>query len=509
MHDEQCELYCKQCDIPICSCCSLFSHHLGHDKFSITEAFKSKTDELKRDLQELEQSLLPKYQDIVSSIKVQYDDLETKSKNLIRDVHRQGADWHKEVDIIINRKKSEVSEMQNKNIDALKKQENDITLIISEITQIIADLKELLESKDVYNVTSYHSRNAHFRRLPNEIKFTVPSFISQKINTEQLYEQFGSLSGSPLTTEFAIPIQTSLAMPSSPGKPFLYDPHIIGTLNTGYENLNHVTCLSDNELWTQGKSNIMKLYDLQGNLQQSIKTKSGSTPFDIAVTKDGDLAYIDSKDKTVNLIKKTKMQKVSRPRMRRWRKKDPQEIHEMIGLQEWKPLRFCITNSGDFLITMTCDDKEETKLTRYSGFTEKQNIQFDDNGQSLFSYGSYIVYVNENKNNDICVADNKAKAVVVVTQAGKLRFRYTGPSANAFSKESFDPIGITTDSQGRILTADHCNHRIHIIDQDGQFLCYIDNCDFRYPCGLCTDTADNLFVVEFVRGQIKKIRYYM
>lgn len=105
MHDEQCELYCKQCDIPICSCCSLSSHHLGHDKFSITEAFKSKTDELKRDLQELEQSLLPKHQDIVSSIKVQYDDLETKSKNLIRDVHRQGADWHKDVDIIINRKK--------------------------------------------------------------------------------------------------------------------------------------------------------------------------------------------------------------------------------------------------------------------------------------------------------------------------------------------------------------------------------------------------------------------
>lgn len=158
---------------------------------------------------------------------------------------------------------------------------------------------------------------------------------------------------------------------------------------------------------------------------------------------------------------------------------------------------------------MTCDDKQETKLTRYSGFTEKQNIQFNDNGQPLFSYGSYIVYVNENKNNDICVADNKAKAVVVVTQAGKLRFRYTGPSANAFSKESFDPIGITTDSQGRILTADHCNHRIHIIDQDGQFLRYIDNCDFRYPCGLCTDTADNLFVVEFARGQIKKIRNYI
>lgn len=393
MHDEQCELYCKQCDIPICSCCSLSNKHLGHDKCGIIEAFKSKIDDLQRDLQEFEKRLLPKYQDIVSSIKVQYDDLETKSKTLIKDIHKQGADWHKEVDTIINRKKSEVSEMQNKNIDALNKQEYDITLIISEITQIIGDLKELLESKDVYKVSAYKSRNAEFRKLPTEIKFTVPSFISEKINTEQLYEQFGSLSGSPLTTEFEIPIQTSLAMPSSPGKPFLYDPQIIATLETGYDNLNHVTCLCDDELWTQGNSNIMKLYDLQGNLQQSIKTKSGNNPYDIAVTKDGDLAYIDSKDKTVNLIKKTKMQKVSRPRMHRWRKKDTQEIHKMIELKDWKPLRFCITNSGDFLITMTCDDKQETKLTRYSGFTEKQNIQFDDNEQPLYSYGSYIVYV--------------------------------------------------------------------------------------------------------------------
>lgn len=280
--------------------------------------------------------------------------------------------------------------MQNKNIDDLNKQEYYITLFISEITQLITDLRELLESKDVYNVSAYKPRNAELRRLPVEFKFIVPSFIPQRINTEQLFEHFGSLSGSRLTTECDLAMQTS-AMPSSSGISIRYDSQIITTLETGYENLNHVTCLSDNEVLTQGNSNILKLYDLQGNLRQSIKTKSGNTPYDIAVTNDGDLIYIDSKDKTVNLVKKTIMQKVSRPR--RWWKREPQEIHEMFRLQEWKPLRVCITSSCDFLITMTCDGRQETKLTRYSGFTEKQNIQFDDNGQPLYSYGSYILYV--------------------------------------------------------------------------------------------------------------------
>lgn len=161
--------------------------------------------------------------------------------------------------------------MQNKNIDALNKQEFDITLIISEITQIITDLKELLKSKDVSNVSAYKSRNAEFRRMPLRFKFTVPSFIHQRINTEQISEQYGSLLGSHLIKECDSASHNSVAMPSSPEKPILYDAQIITTLNTGHGSLNHVTCLSDNEVWTQGNSNIMKLYDLKGNLQQSVK----------------------------------------------------------------------------------------------------------------------------------------------------------------------------------------------------------------------------------------------
>lgn len=170
---------------------------------------------------------------------------------------------------------------------------------------------------------------------------------------------------------------------------------------------------------------------------------SGNRPDDIAVTEKGHLVYIDSNDRTVNIVKDTQIRRVNRPR-------------------GWIPMGVCSSRSGGVLVIMVDDDSTETKLFRYHGLSKEKSFSIP--GLDCYSHGC-MKPCSENRNRDICLVDYAANAVVVVNQAGDLRFTYTGPPSTA--KESFRPLDITTDSQSQILTVDGFLQRIHILDQDG------------------------------------------
>jgi DNA-binding beta-propeller fold protein YncE len=279
---------------------------------------------------------------------------------------------------------------------------------------------------------------------------------------------FGSLSPLSITTD----------------KPLVAEPRLIATIATGYDTARRACCLNEEQIWTRGDNNILKLLSLTGKLLASIQVREH--PYDIAVTRDGNLIYADLMNETVNIVKNKQMQ-------------------ILIKLWGWSPRNVCSTSSDDLLVAMVDKNETKSKIVRYSGSTVKQTIQFDDQGRPLFSSESHSKYISENKNLDICVADKIAKAVVVLKQSGKLRFKYTGIPSNAM--KSFDPTGIATNSQSHILIADSDNHIIHILDQKGQFLQYIQGYGLNHPNGLCVDIRDNLFVTEIYSAKVKKIQY--
>ncbi|XP_061175869.1 uncharacterized protein LOC133184806 [Saccostrea echinata] len=483
MHPSKtCELQCKECDIPVCSSCFTSNQHQGHSFSDLSEIYNSKKNDIAKDTEELQNIISPAYKEITKDIETQIANLDREYEKLTTAVTEHGEQWHREIDNVINAMKKEIDNFKIKHLDILKKHAEEVKQIESLIEQILLSLKKIEESNEVSMTMEYSSRSTEFSKLPPKVKVSLPTLNPKPVDREQLYNLFGSFEPLSMTTEEN---GYKLKKPKTSTREFLEEPELITSINTGYETLRSVTCLSEEEIWTCALVSDMKCFNIQGSLIKAIKPKSGGLPSDIAVTSDGDLMYSGGITGTVNKVKNG-------------------QTEDVIRLQGWRPINLCITSSGDLLVTMYSDDETQSKVVQYSGSTEKQTIQFDDEGKPLYSGNNRIKYISENRNLDICVADSGAGAVVVVNQTGKLRFRYTGhPSTTKINP--FKPRGITTDRQSQILTADSDNHCIHILDQDGQFLCYINNCDLKYPYGVCVN-KNYLLVAEW-GGKVKKIKY--
>ena len=336
--------------------------------------------------------------------------------------------------------------MNSKCIEDITQQVSEINRGINRMDQITTELKMLLESNDVSLALIYKSKNEEFS-CPVQYKITLPIFTPQIINKEQFYKQVLS----EMSTLF-------------PDRALTDEPPIIEDINTSYggvlNELHNVACLNDNEVWTSGDNNSICIYNLKGDILKDFQTSSTSCIQDIAVTHSGQLFYTDDNNRSVNIVSNT-------------------QIDTLIKLNEWIPQGVCIASSGDFLVAMTSEDWDQTKVVRYSGSTEKYSIQWDDQSQPLFPAGYKCL--KENKNLDISLADHDAFAVIVVSAAGKLRFEYTS-SPSIPLNEPFYPRGLTTDNYSKILIADMYNQIIHIVDKDGHFLRYIENCNLRL-CG--------------------------
>nr|XP_022288874.1 uncharacterized protein LOC111100978 isoform X2 [Crassostrea virginica] len=480
-----CELQCKDCNIFLCShCLASKQHNKDHELTKLEEIFNQKKGQIQKDGEEIKMHFLPAYEDIATDLENEIASLDVDYNKLTMELSKHREELHREIDNAINQRQKEIDENKVKHLSILKKHLEEIKQMQSLMQETMHTLNEKEDSNEVTPIISYSSKIKEFSKLPPKVNVTMPKFIPRHKAKEDLWSLIGNLT--PLSTTLVE--RVFIAQKSNTSvRELLDEPEVLNTIKIEQENLCSITCLTEEEIWTSGETADIKCFNTQGVHQKTIKTKSGNTPNDIAVYSDGALVYSDWGTRTVYKVKNDQREKI-------------------IRLQGWRPTQLCVTSSCDLLVTMFSDDKIQSKVVRYSGSTVKQTIQFDDDCQPLYSGNAYRKYITENGNLDICVADWKAGAVVVVNQAGKRRFRYTGQSTSTKNKP-FKPWGTTTDSQCRILTSDSYNHCIYILDVDGCFLQYIESCDLNLPAGLCVDNDDILFVCELYRGNVKRIRF--
>lgn len=164
-------------------------------KVDVWEKIDSKKEDFKKDIQELKEFILPKYEAIVSKIPDLTAAFETNSQKLKMDIVKKGEECHKEIDDIINKQTFDMDEMASRQKTVFKKQEDEYARIISEIKRSISVLKCKLNTNDFHRLSAYKSRNAELRqRLPPKFTVSLTTFISHQINKEQINQQFGFLS---------------------------------------------------------------------------------------------------------------------------------------------------------------------------------------------------------------------------------------------------------------------------------------------------------------------------
>ncbi|XP_034329050.2 protein wech-like [Magallana gigas] len=480
-----CKFQCKDCNnIVVCSSCAISKKHKGHDFVDVREVYKTKKEIIKRDTKELENHISTTYNETALDLENQLANLDEGYDKLTTAMSKQGELWHSEIETVIIEMKTEINEIKAKHRKILQKHLDEIKQIQSLMEQSLLALKEIANSNEVNPTIRYSSKIRNFSKLPPKIMVKMPTFIPKQIDCDQLFGLFGQIIPlSTATEEYAL----SLKPPNTSFRELLDKPELVTTIQTEYSIPRSVTCLNEDRVWTSGWNDKINCFSIKGSLLRKVNTESGEMPNDIAVDSNGHIIYLDWQTRTVNKVKNG-------------------EIKVLITLRGWTPVNLCVISTSDLLVSMYSNDKSQSKVVHYSGYTEKQSFQFDDECKPLYSANAKIKYITENRNHDICLADWGANAVVVVNQDGKLRWRYTGYSS-VTKVQPFRPYGITTDSESRILTTDCDNCCIHILDQNGQFLRYIDTFDLDGPWGVCVDNNDNLFVCESRESNVKKIKY--
>ena len=132
---KQCELHCKQCDIPICASCVSSKKHFGHEIVDIFEDLEAKKEILKKDLQEIENSIFPKYEEAALKIQIQKADQRKNSQKLTAELKKHGEARHKVIDNIIQTKQAEIDVMDSKCQAVLNKQEDAINNTLTGMKQ--------------------------------------------------------------------------------------------------------------------------------------------------------------------------------------------------------------------------------------------------------------------------------------------------------------------------------------------------------------------------------------
>ncbi|XP_061165670.1 uncharacterized protein LOC133174582 [Saccostrea echinata] len=470
----RCETYCQDCKIPICMQC-VFGSHKNHDFTNMNDFLQKCKQQIEADTAELENTIFPKYRNNDNSISTaaEFDtllsDIDYQKEKICELVHNTSNNL---MDKVVNMKKEVVSKSR-KNWSLRESAEK-------ELNQIIQNNKAILKRNDASAILQYHSKNGRFLKGPKLTEFSCPHFLPGIIKEYQIVELFSGC-------------QTRDILKKKPEMlKMMDDPLVVFKRQTIYGNDNElwrIWCSGVGNLIISGNDGAIREVDKTGSELKKILTHHNVWGLSINFQEKMVFSFSPYSSKNVDIYLF-----------------DKGKIKILLSIPHWYPVGLCYTDNEHLLVSMRSKDKTQSIVARYSETTEIQRIQYDNQGQPLFSTGVLNgLQLTQNGNGDICVADYAGNAVVAVDPSGGFHFKYKGDANQQSENRKFKPCHIGHDVNNQILISDNSeNNIVHILDCFGNFVRYIE-----YPCdgGLSIDTNHNLVIGDRRKGEINFIKY--
>lgn len=481
-HSERhCAIFCRDCDIPICTECQNIDHK-NHVREELPKVYLSKRKEIIEDTRVLEESLIPKYtqEEMVTkskhvSLSCSYTAMEKKAESYKRE-------WQEEVNNIFARFAKEFHILKEEDLKPLHCHQDQIKMGLQKMHQTMTQNREILKKGKVSQIINYISGLEEFQDLALlDLEQSPPTFLYNSVQ-----ETVGQLQLEELSA-LLVPATYLPLMNLSPvfSKILLDKVIVIATVRTTYHAIRDLACVGLNKVWVNAigdyEDSALSCYDICGEKLETVTV--GSFCNGLTMDTDGRLLYSEFN----NIMSFEKG-----------------EVYVALEMPSgWEAKGIFCSKSENMIVCVTNEEKDQ-KVLLYKNRVISKEIQFDENGEKLYTNGEYMLYPQENINGDVCVVDHNSNSVVVSSE-NKLRFRYGGKGDRL--QKDLNTNAIVTDQMGHIIVADEANDCLHIIDQNGQFLKCLEIPGLTNPTGLSLDTRGRLWVGSKTNGNIKVTQY--
>ena len=481
------DMLCEECQVLLCSKCAT-ANHRGHILTDLEAFYSERCKRCLEEIYKIHKYFLPTTQNLQKEIKEDATEIKIVLKDMRKIMKTEAETLKSLVDEMLSKNLEEADKVEESLMELLQSQDKTYSGYTSYLNDFIKELHGYLSPNDSLKLIIIASKNLETQPIPETTKPVLPIFTAGQYSKEVVSKLLGNIQISNTNPEnrkikpkeaVSIHLKPTVKQtkPSAEKQKLILSSSVTKIREFRVPAVGsacHLSMGKSGRLWVSDLWANLAEIDIEGDLLQNIRISFlGDNNGYHTVTRDGDLVYKDSNKKSIRRVT------------------TENKITDFLKIGSWKLLSIHASLiSGDILVGMKKNGK--AKITRYNeAGKEIQNIQRETDGQELYRYPHYLT---ENINGDICTSDIGKRAVVVVNKPGQRMFSYTGQNTE------FHPYGICTDVLGHILVCDYDKcalfTSVHLLYQDGQFLCYILTKEqgVQNPSSVCVDDENNLYV---------------